>query len=205
MRFTAPAIAAVFSASVFFASPSARADEPAPYGPPTLESVQVDVTKTPDVKERADVFALGGDDEYRWICTAPCNTSLPMHTPIAVRLEKSDDPARATLTRRLGSNVEVTVSPPSTVVKTAGWVTLGIGLAAVTASIITMAAFASMDDKASRGDSPVVLTPTALGVIIGVPIGLVGLVLTGASGAMLAAASDAPSLKVTPRRVGQAP
>jgi len=201
-----PAACFLFSVvALTLVSSVARADESAaPFGPPTAaeeEQVRVHITKTKDSTERAEVYALGERAELSYVCTAPCDALLPPATRLAVRMNKSEEDGRGTVRRVYGPEVDVAIGPPSRTSSKIGAALLVTGLVLVGGAVGAYASFASRDDdRRGNSDSPVLISGKALGMIIGIPLGIAGLTMSGAGAAFLATASDAPSVDISRHR-----
>lgn len=200
--------AACFLFSVFaltLATSVARADESAvPLGPPTAaeqEQVRVHITTTKDVTERTEVFALGEHAQFSHICTAPCDALLPPATRLAIRMNKSEEDARGTVRTAYGPDVDVAIGPPRRTSTKIGAALLVTGLLLVGGAVGAYASFASRDDdRRGSSDSPVLISGKAVGMIIGIPLGIAGFTIGGAGAAFLATASDAPSVDISRHR-----
>ena len=201
--------AACFFLSVFaltLASTSAHADEASPaFGPPTVaqeenaERVRVHVTTDKDVTEPADVFARAPGTTFRHLCTAPCEAVVPPSTRLAVRMNKSDEDGVGTVRRAYGSDVDVAIGPPSRTSTKAGAILAITGAVLLVGGVAAYVSFASQDGSGQgSSSSPVLISGKAIGLILGVPLGIVGLSLGCVGAALLASSSAAPEVRISP-------
>lgn len=200
-----PAACFLFSVvALSLVSSVARADESAvPIGPPTAaeqEQVRVHITTTKDVTERAEVYALGERAEFAHVCTAPCDALLPPATRLAIRMNNSEEDGRGTIRTVHGPDVDVEIGPPRRTSTKVGVALLVTGLLLVGGAVGAYASLASHDDRRGSSDAPVFISGKAVGMIIGIPLGIAGLGMGGAGAAFLATSSDAPSIDISKHR-----
>ncbi|MBS2017198.1 MAG: hypothetical protein JST00_30225 [Deltaproteobacteria bacterium] len=172
------------------APPSA---EPPIQGPPGLGQVDLHITTKGKV-EHADVYVLGGND-YHYLCTAPCDPIVPIRSSIAVTMPGLEEHSLTTLKRYHDGGADITIAPPGHAAKKGGWILLGLGITTLVGAVVSYAAIASTEDRPGA-----YLSHQAAGLLVGIPLGLVGLGLGAGGAAMLALASDAPDVSIQPRR-----